>query len=346
MYKYLPSKKFIIILTSIIIALGIIYLFYFLKNKPAPITKTVTSTTLRQAMSKDSDNDGLQDWEETLWQTDSKNPDTDGDGTSDGDEIKLNRNPLIPNTAPTNKEPNDKLEQKVIDAREKIIASTSTISINATEMMGRELLTNYLNTKKINTDLSQTEIQSIIQNALYNLPEIKFKTYTDKDIIISTASDNESLRIYTNKIAEIILNNFKIETESVDNIINDAADINTDTNIDGQIEKIFVRFDPLVTKNKKSVDDLLKISVPKVLVNEHLSLLNSFQGIYQSLDTMQKSADDTVILVLVKNSYPDTNQNLVDSLLAMTKKLSSLKVNFKSKNDYGYQLFNVIILKE
>ncbi len=45
---------------------------------------------------RDSDNDGLADWEERLWKTDPNNPDTDGDGTSDGDEVLLGRNPLKP----------------------------------------------------------------------------------------------------------------------------------------------------------------------------------------------------------------------------------------------------------
>src|SRR3989338_908000 len=45
-------------------------------------------------LSKDADNEGLKDWEEELWHTDALKPDTDGDGTSDGEEIKLGRNPL------------------------------------------------------------------------------------------------------------------------------------------------------------------------------------------------------------------------------------------------------------
>ena len=43
---------------------------------------------------QDVDADGLKDWEEALWGTDSNNPDTDGDGTKDGEEVKLDRNPL------------------------------------------------------------------------------------------------------------------------------------------------------------------------------------------------------------------------------------------------------------
>lgn len=42
----------------------------------------------------DSDNDGLSDNEETLYGTNSRNPDTDSDGYSDGVEVKSGYNPL------------------------------------------------------------------------------------------------------------------------------------------------------------------------------------------------------------------------------------------------------------
>ncbi|MCH7529851.1 hypothetical protein IIB50_01915 [Patescibacteria group bacterium] len=55
----------------------------------ASIPNTVPQTTL------DSDDDGLKDWEEVLWGTDPFNPDTDNDGTDDGVEIAVDRNPLV-----------------------------------------------------------------------------------------------------------------------------------------------------------------------------------------------------------------------------------------------------------
>src|SRR3989344_3970213 len=57
-----------------------------------------------QELSRDSDQDGLKDWEEIIYRTDASNADTDGDGTKDGEEIKQNRNPLV-------KGPNDAGEQ-------------------------------------------------------------------------------------------------------------------------------------------------------------------------------------------------------------------------------------------
>lgn len=46
-------------------------------------------------LASDIDIDGLNGWEERLWQTDPNNPDTDGDGTKDGEEVVQNRNPRI-----------------------------------------------------------------------------------------------------------------------------------------------------------------------------------------------------------------------------------------------------------
>lgn len=43
----------------------------------------------------DSDNDGLTDAQEVLYNTDPNNPDTDGDGIDDGTEIHIGTNPLV-----------------------------------------------------------------------------------------------------------------------------------------------------------------------------------------------------------------------------------------------------------
>ena len=52
-------------------------------------------TAIAAEAAKDTDADGLKDWEEAIWHTDAAKADTDGDGTPDGEEVKQNRDPRL-----------------------------------------------------------------------------------------------------------------------------------------------------------------------------------------------------------------------------------------------------------
>lgn len=65
-------------------------------NKSLGTVPNGDQTALAAKLHKDTDGDGLKDWEEVIFHTDLQNPDTDGDGAGDGEEIKRSRNPLKP----------------------------------------------------------------------------------------------------------------------------------------------------------------------------------------------------------------------------------------------------------
>ena len=74
MNKLLPSKKFIKVFGGIVLALGLIVLIGVVFNK-----KTIFETKKENSgqvivvgdlIEKDTDGDGLKDWEESLWGTD------------------------------------------------------------------------------------------------------------------------------------------------------------------------------------------------------------------------------------------------------------------------------------
>ena len=102
------------------------------ENSTQDATKILAETISRQ----DSDNDGLPDWEEALWKTDSHNPDTDSDGTLDGEEVKLGRNP-------TKKGPGDVLEKSIVRPVDTATRGFDQQSLNETDVSMRELLGNY-----------------------------------------------------------------------------------------------------------------------------------------------------------------------------------------------------------
>jgi hypothetical protein len=74
---------------------------FFWKDTLEPAQGDLLSTVLRN-LTNDSDQDGLGDTEESLWETDFQNPDTDGDGFLDGEEVASKHDPRTPG-------PNDKI---------------------------------------------------------------------------------------------------------------------------------------------------------------------------------------------------------------------------------------------
>jgi hypothetical protein len=291
MNKYLPSKKFIFTLISIVLASGIIY------------------TSILYKESKKTNIIPIESTEPNLDDTD-----------------------ILPPVATTT-------TAEIIDP---IKTQADFDKLTVTEKMSREILIQYTNNAKTGFLLTDNEIQNIVNRALAYIPKMTFKIYSEKDIVVTNSLDYNTLRNYTNTIAKIFLDNINTPTETVDPII---ADIDTSDEIktDEEIRVIFQRFTPLINKNRQTVSDLLKVTVPTVFVPEHLKLTNSVEEIYEKLTLMQKSYNDMAVLVNVKGSYSISTENLSTALIEMSHKLSVAKVTFSSTNDYGYQLFNVIM---
>lgn len=341
MNKYLPSKKFLYTLFSIVLALAIIWGVTSLPKKQKEIvTAVATQTSIAEKFKLlDSDGDGVKDWEEALWKTDSKKADTDGDGTNDGEEIKANRDPLKANTALKNQEPNDKVDEKIIAADKK--TDEEFAKLNNTDKFGRDLFSTYLATKKIDSAMTDSEKLGIANSVIDNLPPITFKVYGENEIVVSPNINSADLTNYSNNLAEIILINLRTRTEIIDDIITDFSN----TEDSAQAAAALERLDPIVQKNKLTVDKLLKLSIPKNLVTEHLLILNAFEEIYESLKIMAGAGSDMIALMPPLNHYDLSVQALADSLNKTRSQLINLKVTFASQTDFGYQLFNVIMLK-
>lgn len=78
----------------VIVLVLILGTLYVLGNRSQMVYKTIEEPS--DSIDPDSDDDGLQDWEEDLYGTNKAVSDTDNDGTSDGDEVAQGRDPLTP----------------------------------------------------------------------------------------------------------------------------------------------------------------------------------------------------------------------------------------------------------
>ena len=114
--SWLPSKKLVLSFTILAVLLLGSFAVSELFNKDAYFGENnIKVAELRGSFSeKDTDGDGLMDWEESLWNTDINKSDTDGDGTNDNDEIIQKRNPAIAG-------PDDLLPEDIVLSDEKKI---------------------------------------------------------------------------------------------------------------------------------------------------------------------------------------------------------------------------------
>jgi hypothetical protein len=353
MHKYLPSKKFTFTLISIIVALGIIYFFSWLgnnKTETTSLTKAETQTKVQEFMALDTDGDGMKDWEEALWKTDPKKTDTDGDGTSDNEEIILNRDPLKQNINPANQEPSDKIDEKIITDNKKVADDFAKLS--ETDKMGRMLFSQYLATKKADQALTESDIAGIIQNTIAEMPDVSFKQYTLKNILISQGTSQEEIKKYANDLAEVILvglfnDGFAKQDYDFYGIaeIENLMLIMEETSDTMDTRQAFNDLEPIINKYDLLVKNLLIVSVPKDLANDHLNFVNAFELIHDNLLQIRMSENNIVVLPQLLVSYPNNISNFWDVIEATGNIFVRNKIVFSS-TDLGGQFFSGIIEKK
>lgn len=343
MYKYLPSKKFIYILFSIIIALTIIFVFSHLTNQKRnidPLLSDQSRAKIQEFVALDSDGDGLKDWEEALWKTDAQKSDTDGDGTPDGAEIIAGRDPLKANTAKSGEAPNDKVDENIIKQNKKDVEDYSSLSY--TDKIARNMFSQYIATRRMDAPLTNLDKQNIVNNLLTNLPEPLYRQYAERDLQIR---ENSAIAVkeYGNQVAEIILKNIKTKTENVYNIMGQYASSEAENAPTAPLNAL----NELINKNQITVNSLILTKVPSEGIKVHLNLINIFFIIIQDLESLKNSPKDILNTMAVLTRYEKNLEYLSSVLLQLTQYIFSdkYKVTY-TVTDYGYEFFNGIILKK
>ena len=138
-------------------------------------------------MDKDSDGDGLKDWEELLWKTDPNKADTDSDGTNDNEEITLNRNPLKAG-------PDDKISDKEdLVAQEKAVSDSKQNTLTAS--YARKFLTEYMTLKKQKGVLTDLDKENLVQSFMDNLEPLTVNdSYRISSIKVSSESNEDEIK--------------------------------------------------------------------------------------------------------------------------------------------------------
>jgi len=296
--KYLPSKKFTLILSISIVLVIIIFVIFFMPssgknftvigNKKQNTALKIGNQTLSDLIKKDSDGDGVPDWEENLWGTDKNKKRT------------FNNIPDAVYIANKKKELNIKQD-------------VNTKKLTETERFAREFFTGYNALKASgqvdkNTidNFSKTLGEKIVNQNLVN-------RYKETDIKISAKDNSTTRQEYYQKIKKLFKSYQSVGMGDEIGIISNellsqsANKIKNKTNQNNKLLNIANAYQNFAKK-------IMEMNVPQSLAQYHLQIANDSNNTGLSILNMEKVIKDPIVGLSGLSQYQKYSNNLVKAV--------------------------------
>lgn len=324
------SKRTIFIISVLLCCILVLAGFWLAKReKKVTVYGALTTEQINRAkavLEHDADEDGLKDWEEELWTTDPKNPDTDGDGTLDGEEIRLERNPLVANTAKEDGIPNDLLDSETLKTKTTLGKAEWT----ETDKLSREFFGKYLALTQSGRPFTEKEAQRLLDEVVSNYPENPQKlVFSESDVLVASSDDVSEYHAYGNALGVIIEARKNPEDEN-ELAIYERALNNED---EGDLATLTDR----VTHYQGFIDDMKDVPAPTGITSVHRDLLNALEILKESVEGMLFSMSDPVKSLGPTTAYPKGVDALVKAFEDINTALKEKGVVFK-KGEPGFIL--------
>ncbi len=350
---FLPSKNFIASVSAVLVVFLVgWFLNNFFWNASKVEISQKTNASEQQSVdflaaykdtNKDSDNDGLKDWEEILWHTDPQKADTDGDGTPDGEEVKEGRDPTVAGhklpASPSQGGPDGSWSDalsKIEKERQNTVASSTPQTL--TDKIAQEFAAQYLTAVGSSQggavddfqkqSVAESFVESVSKSAL--LYQDKFSISDVK--ILENASQNQ-VRAYLNATGDFLYKTFTPLATPETSIVNDAL---SSQNFEG-----LKKLDAYISAYQKTINFLKNESVPDGYKNLHLELMNFIENT-KTADTFMKSTETDVATGLTGLLvYQKQFERGAKFYFAIANKIKSDGISF-SKTEGGYHFINAI----
>lgn len=313
--KLLKHKKIIL---AAILPLGfwvVIFGFWFYGSSQQSKTDNITASKIKQAQSDqrsisqiafansqtDSDNDGLSDWEESVYGTNPHDSDSDDDGYLDGEEVLSNHDPL-------KKGPDDAIKSSAIK---------STEEKTATEKLSRIVIENYLKTiqnqgpqdissdklgqiltESFNSDKSTSESfnEALKSNLSYFIPP-----NLDQNTKISQDNSDKNIKIYWTNLNRTLSETIK-NTPSQDISLTITESMRSDD---------YTKLNELITYYKNGYENVKMITVPSSLEESHKNILATFYKYWKINEAIKNYNEDPLLALLALNELSSLLQKTI-----------------------------------
>lgn len=296
----------------ILIAFAVVFLvlLFFIKNTSVFKNDGGTSDGLAYSnalvedlVNKDSDQDGIEDWEEGLWGL---------------DPAKKETTPGIPDSTAVAKL---KISQEWGDDEfSGGQGGASEENLTETDKFSRELFATVaaLNENGSMDANTAEQISASLYEHLRN--PAPAKTYVMAELNIAKDDSQVAVKSYASALNNLF-GNYKFDKSVVDVMDKFIVDEN---NVDSSV---LVELDPIINQTQKIIGSIVGLSVPPSLSPLHLDLLNALEKIAENLNNMKLYDTDTILALSSISQYED-NVALAQTAVQSLASGISRKLNF------------------
>ena len=298
-----------------------------------PVAQASTETALLQAIAtRDSDGDGLPDWEEALYGTDARNQDSFHLGMTDSEAVA--KGLIVPKAIA------DVPTTSSIPAG-RVITDPSLPSAPAegtlTAAFAKNFFTLYINAVQQTPDgnLSQADMQSVASAALAELAQsvTLAPDFKSMQSLTVTGSGPEAMKAFAVSAEAVFLANKGTATNTETVYLQKAIEDN-DTTALPQIASIAKVYRSVAT-------GLAVLPVPAELANDGLALINAMARMSEITEDFTRVNDDPIATMLALQQYPQAVQNLGNTFIRIGNIYKTAGVSFQ-KGEPGASFVNLV----
>lgn len=310
-------KKSLII--SIIIGITLIFVaIYYVstlnKDPASPLDKTLQAATIQalNEVGSDGDEDGLSDWEERLWGTDSTKPDTDGDGTNDGVEIKEKRDP---NKAG----PNDNVAPELVNTLP--ATATSTLFTQGSFAQAYAEIYTRLSAGESLSDSQKEELaERLIADISGNPILQEKKAITIGDLNLINLETQTEYLAYKQGFLDSIKSTSPKEPENEAELMAKAMQTKD--------KAAFAKIAEIGKSHESLANALIKIKTPSILALTHLEIINSLYNLSLADAGMARAETDPMTAIAALQRYVAGTQRLSSATAALSEEFKKVGLIF------------------
>lgn len=283
---------------SVLIALGLVIGAYLVATngalKPGVVQASTETALLKAIATKDSDGDGLTDWEESLYGTDPHIIDSKKLGMTDGEAVA--KGLIVPKAVAD-------IPSETGEAGATVVAGVSAPAKGSlTDKFAQNFLPLYLDAKqaKGGQSFTEEELADIAKRAVTQLmdavaPIGDFKTARDLKVVNGGA---EQLRLFAASVETIFVANQNDVTKSELFYLQDLMQ-KSDRSAIEHLASISQAYHQMA-------QSLSVLSVPEELATDYLNLINAVERIGKITSDFARVESDPLATVLALTQYPES----------------------------------------